>query len=111
MVRLSAKIEIEPTSLARRRIRKVPTIASPPIISGSTEATRLRKKSSESRKSSGKASSSAIRRSFSTCLLTCSWATAAPPTTTPGSPESRSAISAPAACQALSSVGLTATAK
>ena len=65
-------------------MRKVPTIARPPIISGSSAATRLRKNSSESRKSSGKASISAIRRSFSTCLLTCSWATAAPPTTTPG---------------------------
>ena len=44
MVRFSAKIEIEPNSLAIRRIRKVPTIASPPIISGSSAATPLRKK-------------------------------------------------------------------
>ena len=106
MVRLRAKIEIEPNSLAIRRIRKVPTIARPPIISGSSEATRLRKKSSESRKSSGKASISAICRSFSTCLLTCSWATAEPPTTTPGWAESRSAMSSPVSCQLLSSVGL-----
>ena len=111
MVRLRAKIEIEPSSLAIRRIRKVPTIASPPIINGSSAATRLRKKSSESRKRRGKASSSAIRRSFSTCLLTCSWATAAPPTTIPGWAESESAISAPASCQRLSSVGFSATAK
>ncbi len=75
-------------------MRKVPTIARPPIISGSSEATRLRKKSSESRKRSGKASSSAIRRSFSTCSLTCFWATAKPPTRTPGWAESCLAIAA-----------------
>ena len=63
----------------------MPTIARPPIISGSRAATPLRKKSSESRKRSGKASSSAFRRSFSTCLLTCSWARAMPPTETLGS--------------------------
>ncbi len=41
-------------------------IASPPTSNGSPAATRLRKKSSESRKSRGKASISAILRSFST---------------------------------------------
>ncbi len=111
MVRLRAKIEIEPNSLAIRRIRKVPTIARPPIISGSTEATRLRKNSSESRKSSGKASSSAIRRSFSTCLLTWSWATAKPPAMTPGCSDSSAAMSLPISCTCLLSVGLTETAK
>ena len=66
----------------------MPTIASAPIISGSSAATRLRKKSSESRKRSGKASISARCRSDSTCLLTCSWAIAGPPTSTPGRPAS-----------------------
>ena len=47
----------------------MPTIARPPIRSGRTEATRLRKKSSESRKSSGKASSSACCRSFSDLVV------------------------------------------
>ena len=71
MVRFSAKIEIEPNSLAIRRIRKVPTIASPPIISGSKAATPLRKNQKVSRKSSGKTRISAVRRSCSTCVFTC----------------------------------------
>jgi hypothetical protein len=108
---LRAKIEIEPSSLAIRRSRKVPTIAKAPIISGSKEATRLRKKTSESRKSSGKASISAVRRSFSTCLLTCSLARAMPPTETPGSPASSSSIRLAASWSSLSSVGFRLTAR
>jgi hypothetical protein len=52
---LSAKIEIEPSSLATLSMSMVPTIVSPPTSSGSAAATRLRKNSSESRKRIGKA--------------------------------------------------------
>ena len=89
----------------------MPTIARAPIISGSSDATRLRKKSSESRKSSGKASISAVRRSCSTCLFTCSLATAMPPTETPGSPSSSSSTRLPASWSSLSSVGFRLTAR
>ena len=69
-------MEIEPTVAAIRRISSVPTIARPPTSSGSAAATRLRKKSDESRNRSGNASSSARLRSDSVCLFTCSVATA-----------------------------------
>ena len=45
MTRLRAKIDIDVNSLATRSIRKVPTIARPPISGGSKAATRLRKNS------------------------------------------------------------------
>ena len=86
MVRLRAKIEIEPTSLATRRMRKVPTIASTADQQRQQRRDEAAEEQQESRKSSGKASISARRRSSSTCLFTCSWATAAPPTMTPGLP-------------------------
>ena len=63
-------------ALAILKMKKVPTIAIPPIRSGSSAATRLRKKSSESRNSRGKASISARRRSCSVWVLTCSSARA-----------------------------------
>src|SRR6266496_3610523 len=53
---LRAKIETEVSSLATRRISNVPMIATPPTSSGKSAATRLRKKSRESSKRSGKAS-------------------------------------------------------
>ncbi len=59
VTRLSAKIEIEPSSLATVRSRNVETIARPPMRSGSAAATRLRKKRNERRKRIGKARSSA----------------------------------------------------
>jgi hypothetical protein len=108
---LSAKIEIDPSSEARLSIRNVLTIASAPIISGSSAATRLRKKRSESRKRRGKASISAICRSFSTCWFTCSLARANPPTRTSSSPLRSSRIRSEASCSSLSSVGLRLTAR
>ena len=43
MTRLRAKIDMDVNSLATRSIKKVPTIARPPISGGSRAATRLRK--------------------------------------------------------------------
>ena len=78
MTRLSAKIETEVSSLATRSIRNVPTMARPPTSSGSSAATKLRKKISESTNSRGNAYTSAVRRSCSTCVFTSFCATARP---------------------------------
>jgi hypothetical protein len=94
---LSANTEISPNSVAMRRPRKVSTIATPPTRTGSSAATRLRKKTKESRNRSGKASISARARSSDTCSFTWRSATSPPPSVTPGIPpssaESRSAAS------------------
>ena len=111
MTRLSAKIETEVISPATRSITSVPTIARPPTSSGSIAATRLRKKSSERTNRNGNANSSARRRSLSTWALTCFWATAEPPTVTPGSPASESAIRSPASWASSSPVGFSETAR
>ena len=111
MVRLRAKIEIEPNSLATRRIRKVPTIARPPIISGSSAATRLRKKSSESRKSSGKASISALLQVLLDLLVDLLLGDRGAADDDAGAVGELFGDRAPASCHSLSSVGFSATAK
>jgi hypothetical protein len=108
---LRAKIETDVISLTTRSIRNVPTIASPPTSSGKSAATRLRKKSSESRKRRGNANSSAVRRSFSTCSLAWFSATAGPPTLTPRLPASESTMRSAASCRSSSAVGSSATAR
>ena len=67
-----------------------------PTNSGSSAAIAPRKTISVSRKSSGKASSSAFARSSETWSPTTGPATAPPPTSTPGMPSSACSIRAPA---------------
>ena len=104
VVRFSAKIDTEPTSLASRRPRNVPTMASAPTSRGSSAATMLRKNSSESANSSGKASNSARWRSDSTVRLVSEKATARPPRRTPGIPSKRFSKRSAASRTALSDI-------
>jgi hypothetical protein len=90
MIRLSAKIDIGSIALTTRMSRNVESTVVMPMASGSSAAIRPRKTTSETRKSSGKASSSARARSSCTWVPTCSPMTSGPPTTTPGCSSSRS---------------------
>ena len=83
-----AKIEIDVSIVATVSTNIVATIASAPTISGSSAATRLRKKRNASASRIGNASASARLRPLTTCSLTSSCATTGPPTTTPRSPRS-----------------------
>ena len=101
MTRLSAKIEIEVTSLATRSIRKVPTIARP-ADQGAAAARRPGCGRTAARAGRGGERRAARRGAGrdSTCLFTCSEARAGPPSVTPGLPSSdpRSLDAASCAC-------------
>ena len=70
MVRLIAKIETSVTSPSTANSAKVPTIAMPPIASGSRAATKLPKTSTSRARITGTAIDSAIARLVVTWVLT-----------------------------------------
>ena len=84
MIRLIANTDIGSISFTSRSHTNVARIAVAPTATGSSAATTLRKTTSDSRNSSGKASSSARARSCSICSLTCMKASRPPPAVTPG---------------------------
>ncbi len=92
------------------RTRKVPSTVVTPTASG-ISAARPRKNRIESTISSGNASSSANPRSLVTDELTCSLATAGPPTVTPRSPENAAtaALAEPLSSARADSVAVTST--
>ena len=90
MIRLIANTDIGSTSFTSRMSTNVVRIVVAPTATGSSAATTLRKTTSESRNSSGKASISARARSCSICSLTWANARSPPPAVTPGSRSTRS---------------------
>ena len=90
MIRLIANTDIGSISFTSRSHTNVARIVVAPTATGSSAATTLRKTTSDSRNSSGKASISARARSCSICSLTCMKASRPPPAVTPGSRSTRS---------------------
>ena len=88
-----ANTDIGSKLLTSRSHTNVARIVVPPTITGSSAATALRNTTSESRKSSGKASISAFVRSACTCSETWAKASWPPPAVTPGSRSTRSCSS------------------
>src|SRR5581483_7584614 len=98
VTRLSANTDTGATSLAARSSASVVAIERIPAATGRSAATTLPKIQIASAESSGRAISSARKRSRSDCFCTCSFATAAPPTRPGSSRTSRRAAALSFAC-------------
>ncbi len=109
VVRFREKIETSVTRLSAWSTANVPMMARMPTASGSSAATTLPNTTMSSRRVSGRAIDSALRKSDSTLVLTASLTIASPPAVTDSVPSSPDTCRASAAARSLATSSSPAT--